>query len=167
MLNSYRIYATIIYIMPSRKKPITKKNRNFVKRFVEVCGSKKPRKIEKLLGISYQTALNYLNGRLPEAHILIKISEKTGRSIHWLLTGNGTKYVDETFQDDSQRLSTNIHNNFPPRLVKKLNLVFEDYEPERTHKNTVSPKVVKLRSEHIRFEKEKDEESKNLPVKED
>jgi len=45
------------------------------------------------LDISYQAAKNYLGGRLPEPKVLLKIAESTPYSIHWLLTGEGEKFV--------------------------------------------------------------------------
>ena len=66
------------------------KNR-FVERFVEICGTSEPARVQRLLNISYQAAKNYLLGRLPDATVLKAIAEKTPYSIHWLLTGNGEK----------------------------------------------------------------------------
>lgn len=65
----------------------------FVERFIEVCGTSKPGEIQRLLGISYQAAKNYLNGRLPHSEILLTIAERTPYSIDWLLTGRGKKFV--------------------------------------------------------------------------
>jgi hypothetical protein len=46
------------------------------------------------LNISYQSAKNYLDGRLPSAEVLLKISERTSYSIDWLLTGTGPEKID-------------------------------------------------------------------------
>ena len=72
------------------------KNAGFVSRFVDVCDSDEPVVIQRLLKISYQAARNYLNGRVPEPGILIEISRRTDCSIHWLLTGEGNKYIGRT-----------------------------------------------------------------------
>ncbi|MEQ1606321.1 MAG: helix-turn-helix domain-containing protein [Pyrinomonadaceae bacterium] len=66
---------------------------DFIDRLVEACGSSRPAVIQRLLNINYQTAKNYLHGRWPHPEILIRISERTGYSIDWLLTGRGEKLV--------------------------------------------------------------------------
>lgn len=81
--------------MSSRELTILEK-KDYAKRFIEVCGSNEPAEISRLLKISYQAARNYLDGRLPDANILLSIAEKTPYSIHWLLTGIGEKLVDPT-----------------------------------------------------------------------
>jgi hypothetical protein len=43
------------------------------------------------LDLSYHGARNYFGGRIPSAEKLKQISELTGCSIHWLLTGHGPK----------------------------------------------------------------------------
>ena len=65
----------------------------FGQRFAEACASAEPARIGRLLDISYQAAKNYLGGRLPEPKVLLKIAESTPYSIHWLLTGEGEKFV--------------------------------------------------------------------------
>lgn len=79
--------------MSSAKK---NKSRNlaFADRFAEACGTGEPARIQRLLNISYQAAKNYIEGlRYPSTEILIIIAERTGCSIHWLLTGGGKKFV--------------------------------------------------------------------------
>lgn len=78
--------------MSSKESTIGEK-KDFIKRFAEVCGTGEPAEISRLLKISYQAARNYLDGRLPDANILLSIAEKTPYSIHWLLTGRGEKFV--------------------------------------------------------------------------
>lgn len=65
----------------------------FIERFVEVCGTSEPAKIQRLLNISYQAARNYLQGRLPDSYVLRTIAQRTPYSINWLLTGDGEKYA--------------------------------------------------------------------------
>lgn len=82
-------------MMSSRKlKKIEKEE--FAERFAVVCGNSEPAVISRMLDISYQAARNYLEGRLPDAGILLAIAEKTPFSIHWLLTGRGDKLADNT-----------------------------------------------------------------------
>ncbi len=65
----------------------------FIQRFIEVCGTSEPAKIQRLLDISYQAAKNYLQGRMPDSYVLRTIAQRTPYSINWLLTGDGEKLV--------------------------------------------------------------------------
>ena len=67
----------------------------FSKRLIEACQTDEPAKIARKIGIPYQTVKNYLAGRLPSAEQLIKISNATNVSIHWLLTGVGSRGLEE------------------------------------------------------------------------
>jgi hypothetical protein len=73
----------------------------FIERFVEVCGTDKPREIQQLLNISYQAARNYLTGRLPDTATLLRIASATPYSVHWLLTGRGKKFVEIPTVEDT------------------------------------------------------------------
>ena len=79
----------------SSEKPTIVENDQFVERFIEFCGSNKPSEIAQRFGISYQAVKNYLDGRLPDTSVLINISRNTSYSIHWLLTGEGAKFIGE------------------------------------------------------------------------
>lgn len=48
--------------------------------------------LARKLGVTYQAAKNYVEGRIPSVEKLIDISRSTGCSIDWLLTGEGEKY---------------------------------------------------------------------------
>ncbi|HEY0426899.1 MAG TPA: helix-turn-helix domain-containing protein [Pyrinomonadaceae bacterium] len=80
-------------------------NFDFIERFVEICGSSQAAEIARLLDISYQSAKNYLQGRLPDSNILLIIAERTNYSIHWLLTGQGSKFVENAAREDTLLLS--------------------------------------------------------------
>jgi|SRR3954464_13763171 hypothetical protein len=81
------------------------KNKRFVERLIEACGTAEPAQISRLLNISYQAAKNYLSGdRYPSTDKLLIIGERTEYSIHWLLTGNGKKFVDGDITVDTPRL---------------------------------------------------------------
>lgn len=67
---------------------------DFPDRLREACNSAEPAEIARKIGKPYQTVKNYLKGRLPEAEVLIDISNSTNVSIHWLLTGEGPKMRD-------------------------------------------------------------------------
>ena len=77
----------------SRGKTAKNENFGFVERLVEVCGSAQAADVARALGISYQAAKNYLQGRVPDSKVLQQIAERTPYSLHWLLTGVGSKYV--------------------------------------------------------------------------
>lgn len=81
------------------------RNFDFVERFIEVCGSSQPADIKRLLDISYQAAKNYLSGRLPDSNVLLVIAERTPYSIHWLLTGQGDKFIKIPENEDALLLS--------------------------------------------------------------
>ncbi len=65
----------------------------YIERLTEALGTTEPAEISRRLGISYQAAKNYLEGRLPSAEVLTLIAEQTDYSLNWLLTGNGSKRV--------------------------------------------------------------------------
>lgn len=75
----------------SSKKVTIVKDREFAKRFAEACGTDKPAEIARKYSISYHTAMNYLDGRLPTADMLRTIRTLTSVNIDWLLTGEGPK----------------------------------------------------------------------------
>src|SRR4051812_3522371 len=99
----------------SRDKSHISDTSGFIGRFVEVCGTEKPSEIQQLLNISYQAAKNYLTGRLPDTATLLRITDVTPFSVHWLLTGRGTKFADRMEAEDTP-LSRRQFNE----LVKKV-----------------------------------------------
>lgn len=84
------------------------KDSEFPLRFVEACGTSEPARIQRLLDVSYQAARNYLNGRLPEPRVLIKLAQNSPYSLHWLLTGTGEKFVRTTPEEDTPLLARQI-----------------------------------------------------------
>ena len=95
--------------MSSKELTIIEK-KEFVKRFAEVCGTSEPAGIARLLEISYQAARNYLDGRIPEAPILLVIAEKTPYSLHWLLTGRGERFADNTENAEEKLFLEKLRN---------------------------------------------------------
>src|SRR5476651_1754525 len=91
------------------------KNRAFVARFIEACGTSEPAKVQRLLDIPYQTAKNYLQGRLPQADMLISISHHTSCSVDWLLTGRGKKFLE-----DAQLIDTPIATGQIEGLIRGI-----------------------------------------------
>jgi SOS-response transcriptional repressor LexA len=59
------------------------------------------------LELSYHGARNYFEGRIPSAEKLKQISELTGYSIHWLLTGQGPKTTEAYPADETPLILEN------------------------------------------------------------
>ena len=138
-------------------------NFNFIERFCEVCGSTQPAEIARLLNISYNAAKNYLSGRMPDAKVLITISEKTEYSLHWLLTGKGKKFVEAGASEDTLLLSDQLRK-FVRRECAELigeTLLGSQIEPVAA---AAQPKVVRLTPDKIKEEKVLDE-TVSLPGK--
>ena len=88
---------------------------------MEVCGTSRPAKIQQLLGISDQAARNYLDGRLPDAQILLRIADRTRYSIHWLLTGRGKKFVDGSAREDTTIFARQMEESVRRICVEVIN----------------------------------------------
>ncbi len=65
----------------------------FGDRLKEAFGTTEISKIADKLGVTYQAAKNYVDGRWPSAEKLIDISRSTNCSLDWLLTGEGNKQL--------------------------------------------------------------------------
>lgn len=133
-------------------------NAEFIRRFVEVCGTSKPAEIARLLDIPYQSAKNYLNGRIPNAAALVSISESTSCSIDWLLTGRGKKFLDEAPPQDT------------PLPARQLEAIARRVFVEVINEMNVSDvraqqRIVRLQSSELMSEKVMDE-SRTLTVRE-
>ena len=122
------------------------KNIEFIARFIEACGTSEPSKIQRLLDISYQTAKNYLHGRLPHSDILILISKRTSYSIDWLLTGRGKKIID-----GATAQGTTIHTGQIEASVRRI--CVEVINEINGSQSAAQPKVVVLQSSELMSEK--------------
>lgn len=142
----------------SRRKLSETENIGFVERLIEVCETSKPAKMARLLNVSYQAAKNYLNGRLPDSNVLKTISERTPYSIHWLVTGEGKKFVESAENKDRKIFTDEMRALVRLECIDIINELLGD------SKQTVSPKVVVLSSDKIKQEKIVDD-SVSLPVK--
>lgn len=122
----------------------------FITRFVEVCGTSEPAKIQRLLNISYQAAKNYLRGRLPDAAVLRTIAERTPYSIHWLLTGHGEKLVGsaESGIQDTPLTARQVRDLVRVECVEVINELMRSRE-------STQQKVVVLPSDSVKSEKVK------------
>jgi len=120
-------------------------NHRFVSRLTEACGADRPAALQRSLNISYQAAKNYLRGRLPNTEILMIISERTGVSIDWLLTGRGKKFVADRVSEGAL-----IPTGHADAFVRKIcvEVINERFGGER------QPKIVVLQPEDVRSEDE-------------
>jgi len=127
---------------------VLKKNQysSFPSRFVEVCGTSRPAEIQQMLNMTYQAAKNYLDGRVPDSRILMTIAERTPYSIHWLLTGNGKKFVDNGVDQDTQILTREMEASVRRICVEVINEF-------NGRQNAAQPKVVVLQSRDLLSER--------------
>ena len=117
-------------------------NNGFVLRLIEVCGTDSPSEIKQLLNISYQAAKNYLTGRLPDTQHLLRITEDTDYSIHWLLTGEGKKFVDGRHEPGTPVSSRQFEQS-----VRKI--VLDVINDMSGGADAAQPRVVVLQSSEI------------------
>jgi len=68
----------------------------FGERLRDAFNGAKNVEIAKQLGVSEAAVRNYLDGRIPSAELLVLISNRTKCSIHWLITGRGSKWVNDS-----------------------------------------------------------------------
>ena len=128
----------------------------FIERFIEVCGTAEPAKIQRLLDISYQAAKNYLQGRLPDSYVLRTIAQRTPYSINWLLTGVGEKLVATPVEVDTPLSARQIRDLIRSECVEVINEILGSRE-------ATQQKVVVLQSGSLKSEKVK--ESSVVPDK--
>ena len=126
------------------------KNHAFVTRFIEACGTSEPAKIQRLLNISYQTAKNYLQGRLPQSDVLISISQHTSCSIDWLLTGRGKKFIEDVRPQHTPIPTGQIEDSVRRICVEVINEI-------NGSQSAAQPKVVVLQSSELMSEKVTDD----------
>ena len=125
-----------------------KDNSGFAIRFAEVCGTGRASKIQRLLNIPYQSAKNYLNGRLPRPEVLMLISDRTGCSIDWLLTGRGKKFLNEPAAADTPLSAGQISmdRNICVEVINEMNGA----------QTTGQSRIVRLQSSELMSEKAAD-----------
>jgi hypothetical protein len=134
----------------SRAPTAQKTYTEFAARFIEVCGTEQPVKVKRLLNVSYQSAKNYLGGRIPDWRVLMTIADRTPYSIHWLLTGKGGKFVETVSHEDTPLLSREVEASVRRICVEVINEI-------NVRQETSQPKVVVLRSGEFLSEKVMDE----------
>ena len=106
--------------MSNEKSTITEKD-DFSLRLKEAFRTNEVAEIARKLAVTYQGAKNCIEGRIPAPEVLIAISNSTGCSIHWLLTGEGEKFIINTEQMASESVTGKVKNNSSapsPFLIK-------------------------------------------------
>ena len=68
----------------------------FGERFLEAFGGASYREIAKQIGVGKSAVGNYANDRVPKIRVLLKISELTRYSLHWLILGEGPKRIADS-----------------------------------------------------------------------
>ncbi|MGA9768746.1 MAG: helix-turn-helix transcriptional regulator [Blastocatellia bacterium] len=66
---------------------------NFGDRFQYAFKGKTTEEIAKILGLSDQAVRNYINGRIPDKEVIVKIAEATDVSMSWLLIEKGSPNI--------------------------------------------------------------------------
>ena len=131
--------------MSTKKYSVTEKNRDFIERLIEACGTSEPTRLQRLLNVSYQAAKNYLSGRVPATTVLLTIAEKTPYSIHWLLTGKGEKFTAVEIPPNTPLPVRQIRDLIRQECVEVVNEMLSG-------QNTTQQKVVVLPSNKVRSE---------------
>ncbi|MGC2239085.1 MAG: hypothetical protein WA584_23220 [Pyrinomonadaceae bacterium] len=101
-----------------------------------------------MLGISYQAAKNYLEGRLPDSGVLTIIAERTPYSIHWLLTGEGKKFVEDSPSEDTLQPSDQLRE-FVRRECREIINEMLSIQNEYAQSKTVVLSAEKIKAEKV------------------
>ena len=121
----------------------TQKQTQFGSRFAEACGTSEPARIQRLLNISYQAAKNYLHGRMPDSQVLLTIAERTPYSLHWLLTGDGEKFLIPARNEDTLPLARQISALIKQEVEDAVSLALaKSSEPAGSKRIVLSPEDV-------------------------
>lgn len=115
--------------MNQRQQNVDKVNASsFGERLREAFGGVSNKDIAERIGVGKSAVTNYIEGRIPSADMLAKISELTNYSIHWLITGEGSKFVDwKTEAELSER--EREHQRYAQDLLKRVLEVSGSLQP--------------------------------------
>lgn len=94
-----------------------RENEDFVARLREAFEYSTMANAARKLEMKHATVRNYFHGRLPHAEALIRIGEKTGVSLNWLLFGLGEKYAADIAP---QNLGTFLEVRIEEVIEKKI-----------------------------------------------
>lgn len=111
----------------------------FGQRLLEAFGDDVPKgKIAEVLGVKASAVSNYLQDRIPDADKLQAVSDFTNCSIHWLITGEGEKFLNS-------EKKVNLDDTFREIVRDMIREEIESVEKNRAE----------IRGENIKNEKEK------------
>ncbi len=91
---------------------------SFGERLLEAFGEVPKSKIAEILGVKPSAVTNYLQNRVPDEEKLRRISDFTKCSIHWLITGEGNKFVDNKKDEEIELIGINF-DGLPPSKKKR------------------------------------------------
>lgn len=132
----------------SRRSSTFVEDFDFISRLVKVCGTKEPAKVARLLNVSYQSAKNYLAGRLPSSYVLQEIAKITPYSIHWLLTGEGDEFVNSNYTELPFEMNEEVRD-----FVRNVCLEAVSFMSEENNETSKGQKVIIISSDKIKKEK--------------
>ncbi|MBX7219636.1 MAG: helix-turn-helix domain-containing protein [Blastocatellia bacterium] len=66
---------------------------SFLNRVIEAFGAKNGAQVARFVGLTPQSVGAWAKGSMPKRQVLLDITKQTGVSLHWLITGEGTKFV--------------------------------------------------------------------------
>ena len=70
---------------------------DFGKRLKEIFNNATNQQIAEKIGVSAPAVQHYVSGRVPDAEKLILITSVTNCNLHWLITGQGSKFLTDEF----------------------------------------------------------------------
>jgi len=90
---------------------LPKRTERFWERVQDVFNNAKAPEIARRLGLEKQAVYKWRDGSLPGVDTLLAIAETTGCSLHWLLTGEGSKEVTHDLSKPLLKLGAQIDNS--------------------------------------------------------
>jgi len=120
----------------------------FGKRLLEIfedAGEKNPKsKIAEVLGVKPSAVTNYLQDRIPDADKLRQISNFTKCSIHWLITGEGEKYINvEKKVNLEETIREVVREIVREEISNRAEIPGKNLKNEKEKKNSISSSLKK------------------------
>ena len=77
-------------------------------RILQLKGKQSTAAFSRFLGVGVSTLHNYEKGRVPPLEFLLLLAQKTGASLQWLLTGEGSVYREDSSETANNAVATSI-----------------------------------------------------------
>jgi predicted transcriptional regulator len=135
------------------------------KRLREAFNGAKNAQIAKRLNCTKSAVKNYIDGRatLP---LLMAISEQTGYSVDWLLTGKGVKYLNPAGKISFDRLIEDRIKQIAEETVKEALRKFkEGIEDEEKETEVEKHQITQEKLNELEFDEKVREENKKTKLK--